>query len=116
MKITASDETITVDGWLRNKFQARAREITDVRVMADKAVPAGYWDRLKRALGRARPEMTLRAVIVWAGDRAITLDACHDKGFDSAVAWLKRQGWDIESGVANAIKTPFVRVPVNRHR
>ena len=90
-------------------------EITDVRLMAGKAVPDSFLGRLMLALGRAQPEMKLRALIVWAGDRAVTLDANHDKPFDSAVSWLKRHGWDIESATASAIKTPFVRVTVSKY-
>jgi len=115
MKITTSDEAIAVDSWLGNKFQAKAVEITDVRLMADKAVPDSFVGRLGLALGRAQPEMKLRALMVWAGDRAVTLDAYHDKQFDLAVSWLKRHGWDIESATASAIETPFVRVTVSKY-
>jgi len=114
MKITTSDESITVDSWLGKKFQANAAEITDVRVMADKAVPDSFLARLALALGRTQPEMKLRALIVWAGDRAITLDAYYDGKFDSAVRWLKSHGWDIESATVRAINTPFVRVTVTK--
>ena len=114
MRITTSDETIAVDSWLRNKFRAKAAEITGVRLMADKAVPADFWGRLRLALRRIQPEVKLRAIIVWAGDRAITLDAYHDKHFDSAVDWLKRHGWDIESGILSAVETPFERVTVSK--
>ena len=114
MKITISDETITVDGWLGTKFRAEAQEITDVRLMADRAVPRGFWNRLKLALGRTPSQMKLRAVMIWVGDRAITLDVYHDSQFDSAVSWLKEHGWDVESGIASAIKTPLVRVSVGK--
>ena len=114
MKITTSDDTIAVNSWLGIMFEAKAVEITDVRLMADKSVPDSFLGRLGLALGRARPEMKLRALMVWAGDRAVTLDAYHDKQFDSAVNWLKRHGWDIEAATASAIETPFVRVTVNR--
>jgi hypothetical protein len=114
MKVTISNEAIAVRSWLRNKFQAMAEEITDVRVMADNVVPKGVWDRLKLGLGRARPEINLRAVIVWAGDKGVSLDVYHDQNFDSAVDWLKEHGWDINAAVASAIKTPYVRVVVSR--
>ena len=114
MKITTSDEAIAVDSWLGSKFQAKAPEITGVRLMADRAVPASILGRLRLAFGRVQPEMKLRAVMVWAGDRAITLDAYHDEHFDSAVSWLKQHGWDIESGVLSALKTPLVRVDVGK--
>ena len=114
MKIKVSDETIVVDGMLRNKFRADAAEITDVRLMADKAVPRGFWGRLRLALGQIQPAVRLRAVTVRAGDRAITLDVYHDEQFESAISWLVRHGWDMESGTETAIKTPFVRVSVER--
>jgi len=116
MKITISDETITVDGWLRKHFRAKAQEITDVRVMADKAVPKGPWHRLKLGLGQTQPEIKLRAVVVLAGDQAITLDVYHDDKFELAVDWLSRHGWDLESAISNAIRTPLVRVSVEKRR
>jgi hypothetical protein len=115
MKIATSDEAIAVDSWLGNKFQAEAAEITDVRLMADKAVPDSFVGRLSLALGRAQPEMKLRALMIWAGDRAVTLDAYHDKQFDLAVNWLKRHGWDVDSATVRAIETPMVRVTVSKH-
>jgi hypothetical protein len=116
MKITISDESIAVDGWLRNKFRASAEEVTEVRVMADNAVPKGLWNRLKLGLGRTQPEIKARAIMLWAGDKTITLDVYHDDQFARAVDWLTRHGWDIESATLGAIKTPLVRVTARKRR
>jgi hypothetical protein len=115
MKIILSGETIKVEGWLRTRFSASAQEITDVRVMADEAVPKGAWNRMKLSLGRTPPEVKLRAVMVFAGDQAVTLDAYYDDSFESAVDWLSQHGWNVESAILNAIRTPLVRVSVDRN-
>ncbi len=67
MKITTSDERIAVDDWSRKRFEASAQEITQIRVMADKAVPRGAWNRLRLALGanQARDEIARRYDLGW---------------------------------------------------
>jgi hypothetical protein len=116
MKIAISNETITVYGWLRRPFRAEAQEVTDVRVIADRAVPNDLWSRLKLSFGGMKSENKLRAIVVVAGDRAVTLDVYHDNQFEAAVRWLSRHGWDLESAISEAIRTPLVRVPVDKHR
>ena len=65
-------------------------------------------------MGLTKPEMKLRAVMIWAGDREITIDAYHDDQFGPAVDWLERHGWNIDLAVRRAIDTPLVRVTVDR--
>ncbi len=115
MKIVTSDEIISVENVRENKFRAAAPEITEVRVMADKAVPKTLRGRFSHYFGSSAPEIKLRAIMVWAGDRSVTLDAYHDEQFNEAIEWFSRHGWDMQRAVASAVLTPLVRVTVNRH-
>jgi hypothetical protein len=115
MKIVTSDGSISVESLRESKFRATVSDITEVRVMADKAVPKTLRGRFSHFFGSSAPEMKLRAIMIWAGDRSVTLDAYHDEQFDEAVEWFNRHGWDMQQAVASAVLTPLVRVTVNRH-
>jgi len=114
MKIEASDETISVRGWGKTLFQAKAAQIREIKVIADQAVARNIWARLTKSLMRGKREIALRAVIIRTGDSAVTLDAYHDEHFDLAVSWLKNCGWQIDAALAIAITTPYVRISVSR--
>ncbi|MFN7184178.1 MAG: hypothetical protein ACK4MZ_08355 [Thermomonas haemolytica] len=114
MKISLTDEGILVGNWRGEKFRAKPHEITEVRVMADKAIPESMSARLKHYLGGVASKNKLRAIIVWAGENAVTLDGYYDDGFERAVEWLDRNGWDMQTAVTTAERTPLVRVTVNR--
>lgn len=114
MKIILTNESIVADRWYGSRFSAKPQEITEVRVMADEATPKNIWDRLKRSFGGAKLGNTPRAIIIWAGEKAVSLDAYYDDGFDAAVEWFSRNGWDMKAAIESAIRTPLVRVIANR--
>jgi hypothetical protein len=114
MKIVTSDEIISVESARENKFRATVAEITEVRVMADKAIPKTLRARFSHYFRGSTSEIGLRAIIVWAGDRSVTLDAYYDERFDAAVEWFSRHGWDMQRAVTIAVLTPLVRVNVQR--
>ncbi len=114
MKISITNESISVGSDREPKFRATVRDITEVRVMADKAVPKTLIGRFKHYVGGATPEIKLRSIMIWAGEKAVTLDAYYDEPFEAAFEWFSRHGWNMQSAVANAVKTPLVRVTVER--
>lgn len=113
MKISLTDEGILVGNWRGEKFRAKPHEITEVRVMADSAVPKDMVARLKHYLRGKASGHKLRAIIVLAGENAVTLDDYYDDGFERAVEWFGRNGWDMQTAIATAEKVPLVRVAVN---
>lgn len=82
--------------------------------MADKSVPSSLVGRIRQYVGREVPETKIRAIILSAGGKAITLDSYHDPQIDAAADWLSQYGWDMASAVASALTTPLVRVTVHK--
>lgn len=113
MKISLTPESISVYGLRGEKFEAKRNEITGVSVLADQPA-SGVLESLRRYFTGKLSASKLRAIIVWADERAVTLDAYYDKGFKDAVDWFDKNGWAIASAADAAEKTPLVRVQVNR--
>lgn len=82
--------------------------------MADKAVPKTLMGRFKQYVRGATPEIKLRAIIILTSDRDVTLDAYYDEPFEAALEWLNRNGWNMQGAVASAVRTPLIRVAVDR--
>ena len=114
MKITFPKDVILVANWRGEKFRTSSKEITEVSVMADRYVPKRFWDRLLRGSSSAAVEQALRAIVLWSGDKSITLDNYYDSGLNEAVEWLSRHGWDMSAATARAKVAPLQRVVVNR--
>jgi hypothetical protein len=55
-------------------------------------------------------------MMIDAGESQLTLDTFQDDGFGHALAWLKKIGWDVDSAVEQALRTPLIRVPVSAFR
>jgi hypothetical protein len=49
-------------------------------------------------------------------DNEITLDVRRDTGTSDAIGWLKDAGWNIDAGIQEAVKTPLIRVAVQKMR
>jgi hypothetical protein len=114
MKIELLGDSIVVSGWRGRKFRVYAHDVTEVSVMADKIIPDTMWERLRNYLSGDEPAQVLRAIIMRADERAVTLDAYYDDGFGAAGEWFNENGWDMRAAIAEAVEVPLVRIRVQR--
>jgi hypothetical protein len=85
-----------------------------LRVLADRAWPSGVLQRLKFDLTKTMPCVHLRAIVIFVGERAVTLDTYHDGPLDVVIDWLQANGWDLNLAISDAVRSPLVRVEVAR--
>jgi hypothetical protein len=111
MKAFITDNTLIVRGLFRTRFFAASSDITVVKVMTSRDY---YPPAVLRWLFREK--VRLRFVMLGTDDNEITLDVRRDTGTSDAIGWLKDAGWNIDAGIQEAVKTPLIRVAVQKMR
>ncbi|MGA7711759.1 MAG: hypothetical protein WCA81_07650 [Rhizomicrobium sp.] len=104
---------LIVRGVFRTRFRASSSDLTEAKVMTEHDY-YGPFQWLPRWLFENK--IRLRFVMLLTADSEFTVDMKRDTGASSVLGWLKDNGWDIDSAVGEAMKTPLVRARVQRVR
>lgn len=111
MKCSISAETLTVRGAWGTRFSASSSDISEVKVMAQHEYYGPFIGLRAQLFGN---KVQLRFIMLRTLHREFTLDVKRDTGATKVVSWLSDIGWNINSAVQEAIKTPLVRTVVQR--
>jgi hypothetical protein len=102
---------LIVRGVFRTRFRASLSDIRVVKVMTQHAY-YGPLMRLREWLFGNK--IRLRFVMLQTDGDEFTIDMDRDAGASGVVNWLRDAGWDIDSAVQEATKTPLVRATVRK--
>jgi len=110
MKIEIKEELVVRRG---NKvvFSTRPEEIESVYVRAGRN---HEWPTALHFLPKF--PLNLQTIVIARQEDRVALDAFYDRPLEPVVAWLESNGWNMEESIANARKTPYVKVEADRAR
>ena len=111
MKCFIRGDMLIVRGVFRTRFRASPSDLSEVKVMTEHDYYGPFAWLRRRLFGN---KVRLRFVMLRTGDNEISLDVRRDSGTSDAISWLKDAGWDIDSAIQEAMKTPLVRATVRK--
>jgi hypothetical protein len=111
MKCFIRDDMLIVRGLFRIRFHASPSDLIQVKVMTEHDYYGPFTWLCKWLFGN---KIRLRFIMLQTDDNEISLDVRRDRGTSDVISWLRDAGWDIDSAVQEAMKTPLVRVTVPR--